>query len=171
MVRRRSRVKGRSQKRARIVKRLESELARLRALEALSEMREQRKSLTQAARAAQTTPRTVKRHVAPALRKTRTGRYKPTPSDRLPRSLRFLTPEGIISVEVGGSRAASEIARHWAAVDRYLRTGQTDALREFRGRAIRVGKGRYPFVTDPRTLGRLARAGEVSFEDLYALTL
>lgn len=156
-------------RRTRSPERLESQLARQRALDALRQMREEGKSLTQAAWAAQTTPRTVHKYVAPALRKTPVGRYVPTRSDRLTRQLRFLTPDGVISLNVRGSRTASETARYWTAVDRYLRTGLTDALEEFKGRTIRIGKAAHPFVTDPGTLDRLANAGQVSFEDLYVL--
>jgi len=157
-------------RRRRPPQRLESQLARQRAFDALRRMREEDKSLTQAAWEAQTTPRTVRKYVAPALRKTPAGRYAPTRSDRLQRPLRFLTPDGVVSLNVRGSRAASEIARYGAAVDRYLRTGLTDALGEYRGKTLRVGRATYPFVTDARTLDRLANAGQVSFEDLYVLT-
>ena len=57
-----------------------------------------------------------------------------------------------------------------AAVHTYLTTGDRRALRQFRGKHIRTGKVAYPFITDGKTLERLAFAGEVSFEDLYALT-
>jgi len=84
------------------------------------------------------------------------------------RHLRFLTPEGQIVVTVRSPKIASLIARYSAAVEHYLRTGETDRLKKFRGKSIRVGKKKYEFVTDPKTLRRLAAVGEVSFEDLYA---
>lgn len=149
--------------------RLESQLAQQRAFDALRRMREEDKSLAQAAWEAHTTPRTVLKYVASALRKTSTGRFAPTQSDQLVRRLRFLTSEGITSLDVRGSKKASRVAQHWAAVDRYLRTGMTDDLTEFQGQSIRVGKKSYLFVADLETLDRLAYAGEVSFEDLYVL--
>lgn len=142
-----------------------------RALDALALMRRDRISLSQAATRAGTTRNTVRRYAGSAIRKDARGRYAARPSDRLIRRMRFLTPRGQITLDVTNSRTASRIARYFAAVDRYLKTGKTDALREFRGKAIRVGKVAYPFITDPRTLSRLGRAGEVSFEDLYDFTL
>ncbi len=83
------------------------------------------------------------------------------------RRIRFLTLRGQITLDVTSSRTATRIARYLAAAKWYLKTGKTEALREFRGKAIRVGKVAYPFITDPRTLDRLASAGEISFEDLF----
>jgi hypothetical protein len=57
-----------------------------------------------------------------------------------------------------------------AAVDHYLKTGDTDGLSKFRGRTVRAENHTFAFVTDPRILDRLANAGEVAFEDLYAIS-
>lgn len=133
-------------------------------------MRTRGLSLAKASREAQTTPRTVIRYAAPAVTKTPSGKYAAKSFDRLPRSLRFLTPEGQMTVTVRSSKMASRIAEYWTAVDRYLRTGNGDALRKFQDRSIRVGKTKFEFVTDPRILDRIASAGEVSFEDIYAAT-
>jgi len=146
----------------------ESQLARERALEALSLMRAQGFSLTRAAQQAQTTTRTVRKYVSRALVKEK-GHLRAKPSDGLERRLRFLTVRGIIELRVRSSRTATRIAQYWNAVDHYLKTGNTSLLRPFRGKTVRAGKVGYPFLTDPRTLNRLALAGEVTFEDLYAL--
>jgi hypothetical protein len=82
--------------------------------------------------------------------------------------MRFLTPNGEIVLGVTNSRTASRIAHYSNAVRRYLTTGDTHGLRAFRRTGIRAQKVYHPFVTDPRTLDRLANANEVSFEDLYA---
>jgi hypothetical protein len=145
-----------------------SQLARSRALEALHLMRGKRRTMAQAAKEAGTTPRTVVRYAGSALSKTTGRRYRAKPADRLLRSLRFLAPDGLITVEVRGSRKASTIAGYWAAADRYLKTGETSGLMPFRGKSIAISKTRYPFITDPRTLDSLGNAGEVQFEDLYA---
>jgi hypothetical protein len=142
--------------------------ARDNALRALSLMRTKHLSLAAAAREADTTPRTVVRHIGKAITKSETGRYKASPSDRLARSLNFITADGPIAVTVRGSRLATKIAKYSNAIQRYLETGQTDALQEFADKSIKVGKVTYRFVTDTRLLNRLGRAGEVSFEDLYA---
>jgi hypothetical protein len=147
-----------------------SQQARAHALDALNLMRSRHYSLARAAKEAATTPRTALRYVASALRREASGRYRARPSDRLLRRLHFLTPEGPIVLDVRGSSKASLIARYSSAVDRYLKTGRAEALAEFQGKTVMVGKIRHPFLTDLRTLERLAHAGEVSFEDLYAVT-
>jgi hypothetical protein len=124
-------------------------------------------SLTRAAREVHTTPETMRRYVGSALVRTRRGRWAATPSDRLTRRVWFLTPKGKIELAVRSSRTASLIARHMAAVHRYLETGETDALQEFVGKSVRSRGASFAFLTDPRVLDRLAHAGEVSFERLY----
>lgn len=147
---------------------VESQLARERALDALSRMRREGRSLTRAAREAETTPRTVRKYVGRALTERR-GHPVAKPFDRLVRRMRFLTPRGNIDLTVRNSRTASRIAEHRAAVNHYLTTGDASWLRPFRGKSVRAEKVGRPFLTDPKTLSRLADAGEVAFEDLYAL--
>ncbi len=147
-----------------------SQLARNAALRVLSLMRTEGKSLAAAMRQAQTTKRTVLRYVSSALIRETSGRYRAKSSDRFARDLHFLTPAGQIAITVRSSRAATQIAEYWAAVDHYLKTGDTQRLDQFRGKAVRAGKLKLPFVTDPKVLNRVANAGEVSFEDLYAIS-
>lgn len=144
--------------------------ARRAALEVLSLMRAEGKSLTAAIREAHTTRQTVVRYVASALTKGSSGRYGAKPSDRFARDLHFLTPEGQVAITVRSSRTASKIAEYMAAVDHYLKTGNTTRLDNFRGKSVKTGKLTLAFVTDPRTLDRLANAGQVAFEDLYAIS-
>lgn len=133
-------------------------------------MRARKLSLREAARHAGTTPRTMQRHVGKALKKQSDGRFAATKWDRIPRTMRFLTENGMVELILKDSRTASDIARHIGAVNRYLRTGDSSTLKPFRGKTITVGKVAYRYVTHLKTLERLAYAGEVSFEDLYALT-
>lgn len=142
--------------------------ARQRALHALQLMRRDGFSLTHAAKEVGTTPKTVRRHAGPALQQTESGSYRAKPYDRMVRQMRFLTGEGLMVLPVRDSRSASKLAHYMAAVDHYLRTGDDDRLRRFRGKGIWVDKRFRPFITDLDLLDRLANAGEVSFEDLYA---
>lgn len=148
---------------------LSARLAYQRALETLAHMRSSGLSLREAARRSETTPRTVLRYTGPVVEK-RGERYVAKPSDRLPRWVRVHTAQGVETVVVRSSKTASLLAEHAAAVDRYLKTGLADRLRKFRGKSFRAGKVGYPLLTDRNTLERLAEAGEVAFEDLYALT-
>ena len=92
-----------------------------------------------------------------------------TPSIFVPATAPKITKSGKVEVAVRGSRPASRVARYMAAVDQYLRTGNTNALDEFRGQTIRARNVTYHFLTDLPALDRLAHAGEVSFERLYVL--
>ena len=122
----------------------ESQLARERALQALHEMRAGL-SLRAAAAHAHTTPATVRKYVGRALRQAPGGHFVPTSYDRYARRLRFLSKEGLIEISVHDSRTASKVAEYFAAVDRYLKTGNTEQLRAFRGKSVRAGKRTYPF--------------------------
>ena len=138
----------------------------VRVARALTLMRE-RRSATSAAQEVGTTLRTMRRHAGRALRQTPSGRYAVASGDRLLRRLRMLTPAGLIAVDAPGSRTASQIARYWSAVQRYVRTGDDRPLRAFRGKAVRQGRQSVPYVTDLPTLERLEHVGELLFEDLY----
>ncbi len=126
-------------------------------------MRTQHLTLTAAARAAGTTPRTVRRYAAPAL--VQHGRrLTVTPADRIYRRMVVLTDEGRAEVDVRSSAQASRVASHWNAVDRYLRTGDTSALTPFRNRRV----GGQLLATDPPALETYARRGELTTESIYA---
>jgi len=142
--------------------------ARGRSFEALRLMRSGL-SLTQAAPRAHTTPETVRKYVGSALNRLSNGRYIATRSDRFTRRVWLLTPNGKVEIAVRGSRPASRVALHWAAVDRYLRDGDTEGLAEFKGQGVRSRNRTYPFLTDTKVLERLTHADEVSFERLYVL--
>jgi hypothetical protein len=166
----RKRTAKRGSKRRVLVSQLDSkaQLTRDHALEALHLMRSRKLSLAQAAREVRASPRTISKYVGSALTKSAAGRYRAKPSDRLLRSLRFITPEHQITVDVRGSRLASRIATYWNAVDRYLKTGDAGSLKRFAGKSVKIGRLRYPFVTDPYILRRLVNEAQVSFQDLYA---
>lgn len=141
--------------------------ARERAFEAISQMRGKSLSLKRAARAAHTTPETVKKYASSAILRASNGRYSAKPTDQLTRRVFFLTPKGSIELSVRGSRNVERIARHMAAVDRYLRTGDAGPLKKFKGQTVRSRDKKFPFLTDTDAIDRLANAGEVSFERLY----
>jgi hypothetical protein len=145
-----------------------SEETRERALHALSLMRADRFSLARASKEMAMTPMMVRRYVGTALAKAPNGRYRAKPFDRLRRALNFLTEEGQIPIVVHSSKSASRIGRYWAAVNRYLKTGDFSGIEDFRSKAIRAGSKRYVFVTDPHVLKRLGNAGELSIEHIYA---
>lgn len=142
---------------------------RRRALDAVAQMRKG-KSLSHAARLAHTTPPTVIKYAGSVIAQKGTGPYKAVGYDRLTREMRFLSHDGVVALPIQSSASASRIAEYWNAVNHYLKTGHATRLNEFRGKTVRVRGGRHRFVTDEAILDRLANAGEVRFEDLYALT-
>ncbi len=78
--------------------------AREQALSTLALMRREKLSLKDAAKRTDVSPRTVLQYVRDGLRRSG-GNYYAKPSDRISRSLNFLTDEGIISIDVRGSSA------------------------------------------------------------------
>jgi hypothetical protein len=126
-------------------------------------------SLTEAAKRSGTTLKTIRRWAGAAL-ETRRGRVGVRATDRIARDLLFLTDKGHVTIRVTNSRDASRVARYNNAVRRFLSHFDEEQLRAFSGKMLRVQGAQYRFVTDPRVLLRLARAGEVNVLDIYATT-
>jgi hypothetical protein len=125
-------------------------------------------SFSKASKAVGISPDTVLRYTGSAFERDTRGRWKAKATDRLYRSMRFLTDRGLTTVEPANSAEASKLATYWHAVDRYLKTGDDRLLRRFERMRLRTrDKTSHPFVTDRAQLERLGYAGEISFEDLY----
>ena len=63
------------------------------------------------------------------------GRIRATKTDRLVRYLQIPGTDGPVEISVRGSKAASDVARYKAAVNRYLR-GNRNALTDWHGKKI-----------------------------------
>jgi hypothetical protein len=124
-------------------------------------------SVTKAAKLSGIDLATVKRHAANAL-EVRKGRIMVRPRDDLRRKMRFLTDRGIITVTTRDSETASIIAEYWNALRTYIRSGRYESLEPFVLRFVYVDEGTFEFLTYRPTLNRLARAGELFFQDIYA---
>jgi hypothetical protein len=138
---------------------------RLRALEALNLMRHRNLSLTRAAAEVGTTVRTVRRHADAALER-RGRRLVAKSSDRLARPMSVFTPDGPQTVIVRSSAKASVVAGHWAAIQKYLASGDTTALAKFTKQTV----GGVRLGTDPNAIEAWARIGELAIDDIYAIT-
>jgi hypothetical protein len=126
-------------------------------------------SLRQASREFGVDPRTVVKRGGTALRKSATGRYEAKKSDRLLRVLVFPTHDGTREIAVRGSRRASLLGDYWAAVQKYLQTGDASGVKRFRGKKIEDANGKQlSLITDLAELNRLGSAGVFSFESIYA---
>jgi hypothetical protein len=67
--------------------------------------------------------------------------------------------------------AASDISRHWIAINHFLETNSPTHLAAFVGKGLRDSKGVFhPFETRPNVLRKLDSAGELSFIDIYRQT-
>src|SRR5260370_41660865 len=97
--------------------------AREQALSTLALMRREKLSLKDAAQRTDVSPRTVLQYVRDGLRRSG-GNYYAKRSDRISRSLNFLTDEGIVSIDVRGSRDATLVSKYMAATKNYLSTGK-----------------------------------------------
>jgi len=143
--------------------------AKLRALEAIRKVRSGGSAtISRAAKESGTSLATVKKYAGSALKqKCPGGKCQVSKSDRVTREMVMISPEGQISINAPGSRAASTIGRHDNAVKHYLATGFTSQLEPFKGKGIRVGKKVYWFSTDPDSLDKLWRDGKLEIEDIY----
>jgi len=72
-------------------------------------------------------------------------------------------------IAVRDSREASLVGQYWAAVQKYLETGDASALRRVRRKTVTDADGkRVRLIKDLTELERLGSAGVLSFESLYA---
>ena len=141
-----------------------------RVIEAISKMRSDKVSLTQAAREARVSPRTVTKYGTSALRKTKSGKYAVKKNDNLLRLMRIPAGDGMRDIAIRGSKQASLLGKYWNALDRYYPTGDASELEPFRGKSIKDVNGEdVPLLVDSEALDRLLAAG-VSFESIYART-
>ena len=144
--------------------------AQRRATHAIKQLR-RGKSLSSAAKSAGTTPKTVLKYAGRRIERTKEGKLVARRSDQMTRALRFLSPQGLMSVDVRGSESARRVGEYWNAVHYYLRTGDSTKLKSFRGKYLQSQRKRYAFITDLDILERLAHAGEVQFEDIYNIAV
>jgi hypothetical protein len=96
----------------------------------ISRMRD-RVSLPKASKEFGVSPSVVVRLGRSALRK-RKGRYVATKNDSLLRVLSILSVDGKKEIATRDFRQASLAGGHWAAVQRYLQTGDDSALQRFK---------------------------------------
>jgi hypothetical protein len=137
----------------------------------ISKMRSDRASLRKASREFDLDPRVVARLGKSALRKRKNGQYVAKRSDKLLRILAIPTPDGVREIAVRDSRQATMLGNYWAAVQKYLQTGDPSGLKKFRRKRIAdASRRRVPLIIDQAELDRLGSAGVLSFETLYAKT-
>ena len=137
-----------------------------RAVAVLSRMRNRGESLSKASRALRTTPRTVRRLVGKQLRRSPSGRYSTTNTDRLAREIFVFGKEGYEPVTARSSKQAQLASEHLIAVNRFLRTGDPEWLKPLRRKRI----GNIPLLTDPNRIREFAEADLIKLDGLYRNT-
>ncbi len=77
----------------------------------------------------------------------------------------FIKDEGPLTTTIDSEEDASLLGSYWNAVQRYLDTGDEEALIDFRG--VTVGVGGSELETNPAEIEYWARVGELDFTDIY----
>jgi hypothetical protein len=137
--------------------------ARLRADAVIERMWNLGESLSKAARAEHTTPRTVRKEKPKQLKRNASGRYLVIRGDTRRRDLNVLGYDGYVPVTVHSSKLAKLASRHLIAVGRFLRTGDRELLKPFVGKRV----AGVELLTDPDRLQILADADLVKLDALY----
>lgn len=135
-----------------------------RAFEAVRAMRHDGLSLDAASADAGTTPATVKKYLSAALRRSKTGRWVATKSDRYTRFLSLPGPQGAVTVRARGSKEAEFASAYLASLARWTKTEKSDELCPFHDKVI----DDFELVTDSVTLQALRDAGLLQLDSLYA---
>ena len=138
--------------------------ARQRGFHAVARMRHDGLSPSAAAREAGTTLPTIRRHLPAVLRKSKTGRWVVTKSDRYVRFLSLPGLHGPITVRARGSEGAKFASAYLSSLARWAKKGKAYELAPFHGKKI----GAFELITAPRTLHALADAGLLQLDSLYA---
>src|SRR5580698_340670 len=107
-----------------------------RAFDAITKMRHDDLPLDAAARAANTTPATIRKYLPATLRKTKTGHWVATKSDRYVRVLSLPGPHGPVIVRARGSEEARFASAYLTSLTRWARTEKAYELGPFHGKKI-----------------------------------
>jgi len=132
--------------------------------DAIARMRRHHLSLEAASREAGTTPATVLKRRPAALRRSKTGRWVATKSDRYIRLLSLPGTHGPVTVRARGSEEARFASAYLASLTRWARTEKAYELAPFHGKKV----GDFELITAARTLRPLRDAGLLQLDSLYA---
>ena len=139
------------------------------AMHVVTDMLAKRTSLSKTSREYDRDPRLVLKWARPSLRR-RAGKWLPKTTAQQLRVLVMATVQGNREVAIGDFFQATQIGKHWVAIDRALGPEEDDTdLRTFEGKHIVDVHGeQVPFLTDLAELKRQYSAGNLSFETIYA---
>jgi hypothetical protein len=136
-----------------------------------AEMRSTGISLKEASKRFSVSPDVVLDLIPSAFRKDRNGRYQVKPSDDLLRVLLIPSRKGLREIVVRGSRKASVVGGYWSALEKFLKRGDTAALRRLHRKTVVDANGeQIRLLTDLDELEHQASAGVLQFESIYGRT-
>lgn len=125
-------------------------------------------SLTAAAGRAETSVDAVARYAPSAVERLPSGRYRVKPADRELRVMPLVSA-GVVyeRVAIAGSRQASRVGEHLAAISTFLETGDDRPLRSFSGKFVTGTlpdgrRVRFELEADPDVIAELAFGGDLS---------
>lgn len=138
--------------------------AKKRAFDTVARMRRDDLSLDAASSDSGTTPATVRKYLPAALRRSESGRWTATKSDRYIRLLSLPGAHGPVTVRAHGSEEARFASAYLASLTRWARTERASELAAFHGKKV----GDFELITATRTLRPLRDAGLLQLDSLYA---
>jgi hypothetical protein len=142
-----------------------------RAVQVPAEMRREGATRAEASRKFGVPSDVVLDLIPSAFRKDRNGRYQVKPSDDLLRVLLIPSRKGLREIVVRGSREASFVNEYFRAVEKYLKRGDSSALKRLRRKSVTDADGNdVRLLTNLEELERQAAAGVLHFESLYGRT-
>ena len=93
-----------------------------------------------------------------------------TLDDNRTRQIAMIKGSTQTTIFVPGFAEASEIGKHYNAVNRFLKTNDPSSLEPFIGQSVKDVRGKnHPFETDPNSLYRLAAKDEPAFHEIYQI--
>jgi hypothetical protein len=158
---RRIRIKKKSKRKIRIKRR--SALYRVTASRVRVRKHGRRKSLLKATRKLRTKPHKGRKIVVRKRQRSVSHRYAAKRSQQSKREINVFGAEGYQPVADASPRQAKLSSRHLIAINRFLRTGDTKPLKQFRGRRI----AGIELLTDIKRIREFADADEVKLDGLY----
>ena len=122
-----------------------------------------RKSLSKLTRSLRTKPRKGRKLVVRKRQRSVSHRYATKRSQQSKDEINVFGAEGYQPVADPSPKQAKLSSRHLIAINRFLRTGDTEPLKQFRGKRI----AGIELLTDPKRIREFADADLVKLDGLY----
>jgi hypothetical protein len=160
---RRIRIKKKSKRKIRIKRRIAPR--RVTASRARVRVRKPRRgeSLPKASRTLRPKPRKGRKIVVRNRRRFTSSRSAAKRSERLKREINVFGAEGYQPIADASPRQTKLSSRHLIAINKFLRTGDTKPLKQFRGKRI----GGIELLTEPKRIRDFADVDLVKLDGLY----